>query len=50
MIAAYAFLAALLGWLFSYMRRPDWDDGPLEILVTVHFLVARVACTRSVWQ
>src|SRR5688572_1828216 len=30
----------LLGWLFSYMRRPDWDDGPVEILVTVHFLVA----------
>ena len=30
----------LLGWLFSYMRRPDWDDGPVEVLVTVHFLVA----------
>jgi hypothetical protein len=30
----------LLGWLFSYMRRPDWDDGPVEVLVTVHFLAA----------
>jgi hypothetical protein len=29
----------LLGWLFSYMRRPDWDDGPVEALVTVYFLV-----------
>lgn len=27
----------LLGWLFSYMRRPDWDDGPVEALVTAYF-------------
>ena len=32
----------LLGWLFSYMRRPDWDDGPVVVLVTVHFLVAHM--------
>ena len=32
----------LLGWLFSYMRRPDWDEGPVEVLVTVHFLVAQM--------
>ena len=30
----------LLGWLFSYMRRPEWDDGPVQVLVTVYFLVA----------
>jgi hypothetical protein len=29
----------LLGWLFSYLRRPDWDDGPVEMLVTVYFLL-----------
>ena len=29
----------LLGWLFSYMRRADWDDGPVEVLVTAYFLV-----------
>lgn len=29
----------LLGWLFNDLRRPDWDDGPAEILVTVYFLV-----------
>lgn len=41
LIAGLAVLGLLLlGWLFSYMRRPDWDDGPVEILVTVHFLVA----------
>lgn len=32
----------LLGWLFSYMRRPDWDDGPVQILVTVYFFAAQM--------
>lgn len=32
----------LLGWLFSYMRRPDWDDGVVEILVCVYFFAAQV--------
>ena len=27
----------LLGWLFGYMRRPDWDDGPVEALVAAYF-------------
>jgi len=29
----------LLGWLFSYMRRPDWDMARVTILVCVYFLV-----------
>ena len=29
----------LLGWFFSYMRRPDWNDGPMEVLITLYFLV-----------
>jgi MFS family permease len=32
----------LLVWLFGYLRRPDWDDGPVEALVTVHFFVAQI--------
>jgi hypothetical protein len=32
----------LLGWLFSYLQRPDWDDGPVEVLVTVYFMVAHM--------
>ena len=32
----------LLGWLFSYMRRPDWDDGPVEVLVSVYFFAAQM--------
>src|SRR5688500_7389934 len=35
-VAALGFL--LLGWLFSYMRRPDWDDGPVEALVAGYFV------------
>lgn len=31
--------AVLLGCLYSYMRRPDWDDGPVEALVSIYFLV-----------
>jgi hypothetical protein len=30
---------SLLGWLLSYRRRPDWDDGPVEALVAVYFAV-----------
>lgn len=29
----------VLGWLFKYMQRPDWTDGPVEALVCVYFLV-----------
>lgn len=29
-----------LGWLFSYMRRPNWDEGTVSVLVTVYFLAA----------
>src|SRR5687768_7149672 len=32
----------LLVWLFSYLRRPDWDDGPVEILISVYFVVAQM--------
>jgi hypothetical protein len=43
LVAGIAVLGLLLlAWLFSYMRRPDWDDGPVEVLVTVHFLVAHM--------
>lgn len=29
----------LLGWLFNYMQSPDWDDGPVEALLAVYFMV-----------
>jgi hypothetical protein len=32
----------LLGWLFRYMRRPGWDDGPVEALVAVYFAAQMV--------
>lgn len=33
---------SLLGWSFNYMRRPDWDDGPVEALVAVYFAAQMV--------
>jgi hypothetical protein len=32
----------VLAWLFGYMRRPDWNDGPVEILVAVYFIAAQM--------
>jgi hypothetical protein len=29
----------LLGWLFSHMRRPDWDEDPVVVLVGVYFMM-----------
>ncbi|MBM0107809.1 hypothetical protein JM946_23995 [Steroidobacter sp. S1-65] len=29
----------LLVWLFGYMRRPEWNDGPVEALVSGYFLL-----------
>jgi hypothetical protein len=30
----------LLGWLFSYMQRPNWDEVKVNVLVTAYFLAA----------
>jgi hypothetical protein len=35
--------ASLLAWLFGYVRRPDWDDGPVEALVGAYFALQMVA-------
>lgn len=29
----------LLGWMFSYMRHPDWDENPVIILLSVYFAI-----------
>jgi amino acid transporter len=29
----------LLGWAFTYMRRPDWHDDPVKALVTAYFVL-----------
>src|SRR5687767_13859757 len=39
----------LLGWLFSYMRRADWDDGPVEILVVAYFLAQMSPLLLVAW-
>lgn len=41
--AGFAVLGlSLLVWLFNYLQRPDWNDGLMEILVTVYFLAAHM--------
>jgi hypothetical protein len=39
----------LLGWLFNYMRRPDWDDGPVEALVGVYFMMQAAPLLFVAW-
>lgn len=29
----------LLGWMFRYMRRPDWNEDPVVVLLSVYFLM-----------
>lgn len=29
----------LLGWFFSYLRQPDWDDGPVEALCAAYSIL-----------
>lgn len=47
-IAALGLL--LLGWLFTYMQRPDWSDGLVEALVSVYFMVqASLSIGLVIW-
>ena len=40
----------LLGGLFSYLRRPDWTDGPAEMVVAAYFLLqALVPLALVIW-
>jgi hypothetical protein len=39
----------LLGWLFNYMQRPDWTDGPVEVLVAGYFLVQALPLGFIAW-
>ena len=40
----------LLGWLFKYMQRPDWTDGPVEGLVAGYFLVQVLPLGFVAWS
>ena len=39
----------LLGWLFSYMQRPDRREGPVQALATVYFLAQMLPLFRIGW-
>lgn len=37
LVAAAGFV--LLGWFYTYMRRPDWSDGPVEALGAAYLIL-----------
>jgi hypothetical protein len=32
-----------LVWLFNYLQRPDWDDGPVEAMACAYFMLQTLA-------
>lgn len=39
----------LLGWLFSYMRRPDWKEDPVVVLLSVYFVIQMLPICLVAW-
>lgn len=39
----------VMGWLFSYTRRLDWDDGPVEALVGAYFAFQALPMCVITW-
>ena len=40
----------LLGWLFRYLQRSDWDDGPVEALVFAYFVLQALPLLFAAWS
>lgn len=40
---------ALLGWFYTYMQRPDWDDGPVEAWLGVFFALQMIPIVLFAW-
>lgn len=39
----------LLGWLFSYMRRPSWDEDPVIALISAYFMMQMLPLFFVAW-
>lgn len=39
----------LLGWFFSYMQRPTWDEGRVGGILTAYFLLQSVPIAVTAW-
>jgi hypothetical protein len=39
----------LLGWLFAYMRRPDWHEDPVILLSAAYFMVQYIPILFVTW-
>jgi hypothetical protein len=46
-IAVLGFL--LLGWLFNYMQRPDWNEGPVIGLSAAYFMLQNLPLIFVTW-
>jgi hypothetical protein len=42
-IGITVFGLVLLGWLFNHMRSPDWDVGPVTLLLRGYIVVQDIA-------
>jgi hypothetical protein len=40
----------LMYWLIGYLRRPDWDDGPVEALVAAYFFLQMAPILFAAWS
>jgi hypothetical protein len=39
----------LLGWLFSYMRQPDWDEDPVIALTSAYYMMQMLPIVFVAW-
>jgi len=39
----------VLAWLFSYTRRSDWDDGPVEAVISAYFMMQALPFLLFAW-
>jgi hypothetical protein len=39
----------LLGWMFNYMRRPDWDHDPVILLSGAYFIIQNLPLLFVTW-
>jgi hypothetical protein len=46
-IAALGLL--LFGWLFRYLQRPNWDEDPVVVLISVYFMMQLLPVVFLTW-
>jgi MFS family permease len=39
----------LFGWLFPYLQRPNWDEDPVVVLISVYFMMQMLPVVFLTW-